>query len=396
MKIQSVAKKKTRIVAGIMSGTSLDGIDCVVMQLTRKRSAVSWKLLTHVHKKFPEELSTALRRNSDPKTSRIDEINDINQVLAYYYADAVARAETKSGPGGKKIDLIGCHGQTVYHRPQRDKRYGKKFGATLQVGDPSTLSALTGIPVVGNFRSADIAHGGEGAPLVPYADYLMFNDPKKARLLINIGGIANFTHLRRNAKTDEIIAFDTGPGNMVIDALMRQYFHERYDRNGKRARSGRVNETLFMDLCGHPFLHRKPPKSTGREEFGEAFLAKLQKRIPPECSEADTVTTLTEFTAWSIYHAYTSYITVKRDLDEVIVSGGGARNGYIMSALREYFDHLPVYTSDEFGLPTGAKEAACFAVLANETLDGRPGNLPSVTGAKKRIPLGQLAVNVSS
>ncbi len=382
-------KKKSRIVAGIMSGTSLDGIDCVIMQIRRKNDAIVWKLLTHVHKKFPVKLAGALRRNSDPSTSRVDEINNLNQALSYHYADAVKRASSSSG---KTIDLIGCHGQTMYHRPERDRKFGKRFGATLQIGDPSTLAVLTGIPVVGNFRSADIALGGQGAPLVPYADYILFRNAAISRLLINIGGIANFTFLPRNPNPSRIIAFDTGPGNMVIDALMKNYFGKNYDKNGSTARKGTVNEKLFMKLVQHPYLRRKPPKSTGREEFGGLFLKKLNKYIPADCSKEDVITTVSEFTAWSIFYSYSQFIPAKKLADEVIVSGGGAKNKYIMEALREYFEPAHVITSDDAGLPVGAKEAACFAVLANETIEKRPGNLPSVTGASKKTLLGVLAL----
>jgi anhydro-N-acetylmuramic acid kinase len=192
---KSPNSRRGRVVAGLMSGTSLDGIDCVILSIRRRRRGLNWKLLSHVHVTFPVELSDALRGNSDPDTSRIDEINDLNQVLPHYYADAVKRAARKTGISTDDIDLIGCHGQTVYHRPEKIRRYGKRFGATLQIGDPSTLSAITGIPVVGNFRAADVALGGEGAPLVPYADYLVYSSARYSRLMLNIGGIANFTYL---------------------------------------------------------------------------------------------------------------------------------------------------------------------------------------------------------
>ncbi len=382
-------KKKTRIVAGIMSGTSVDGIDCVIMQIRRKENGIAWKLLTHVQKKFPTDVADAVLRNSDPSASRVDEINDINQALSYYYAETIKRAASKAA---KKIDLIGCHGQTIYHRPQKERRYGKRFGATLQIGDPSTLAILTGIPVVGNFRAADVAAGGEGAPLVPYADYLLFNNRKKSRLLLNIGGIANFTYLQQNAKPADVIAFDTGPGNMGIDALVKEYFDKQYDRNGAIARKGRVHESLFMKLIQHPYLQRKPPKSTGREEFGKTFLKKLKQYIPSGCSKEDIITTVTEFTAWSIFYSFSEHITKKINVDEIIVSGGGAKNKFILEALEDYFVASTVMTSKEVGLPPETKEAASFAVLANETIDRKPGNLPSVTGASHRVPLGTIAI----
>jgi len=380
-------KKKTRIVAGIMSGTSIDGIDCVVIQIRKKETGIAWKLLAHVQRKFPSKLADAIKRNSGITTSRVDEINDINQVLSYFYADTVKRAASKIG---KKIDLIGCHGQTIYHRPDKERSYGKRFGATLQIGDPSTLSVVAGIPVVGNFRSADIALGGQGAPLVPYADYLLFRDSHRSRLLLNIGGIANFTYLPRNVKPSGVIAFDTGPGNMVIDALMYDYFGKKYDISGATARKGKVNENLFMKLIQHPYLQQKPPKSTGREVFGASFLKKFSRYIPRDCPPEDVITTISEFTAWSVFYSYSQFIN-KQPVDQVIVSGGGAKNRFLMDALSDYFTSSEVITSKDIGLPVEAKEAACFAILANETIDRRPGNLPSVTGASKRVSLGTIA-----
>jgi anhydro-N-acetylmuramic acid kinase len=390
---KSPNSRRGRVVAGLMSGTSLDGIDCVILSIRRRRRGLNWKLLSHVHVTFPVELSDALRGNSDPDTSRIDEINDLNQVLPHYYADAVKRAARKTGISTDDIDLIGCHGQTVYHRPEKIRRYGKRFGATLQIGDPSTLSAITGIPVVGNFRAADVALGGEGAPLVPYADYLVYSSARYSRLMLNIGGIANFTYLERGGKPEDVIAFDTGPGNMVIDAMMKKLFDKPFDRNGVNARKGTVNEELFMQLVTHPFIHKKPPKSTGREIFGEKFIKNLMDKVPEGISPYDIITTVTEFTAWSVFHAFVTYVKTSDLLDELIVSGGGAKNRYILKALTEYFDGTNVMISDETGIPVEAKEAVCFAVLANETIDGRFGNLPSVTGSVKSVPLGVVAKN---
>jgi anhydro-N-acetylmuramic acid kinase len=281
----------------------------------------------------------------------------------------------------------------MYHRPEKGRRYGKRFGATLQIGDPSTLSAITGIPAVGNFRAADVALGGEGAPLVPYADYLMYTSARLSRLLLNIGGIANFTYLAPGCKPEDVVAFDTGPGNMVVDALMKKLFDKSFDRNGEHARKGTVNEELFMQLVTHPFLHRKPPKSTGREMFGKEFINKLMGKLPEGLSSYDVIASVTEFTAWSVFHAYVTYVKTAGPLDELIVSGGGAKNRYIMKALTEYFDGTRVKTSDKTGMPVEAKEAVCFAVLANETMDGRFGNMPSVTGSRKRVPLGVVARN---
>jgi anhydro-N-acetylmuramic acid kinase len=266
--------------------------------------------------------------------------------------------------------------------------FGYRVKSTLQIGDPGVIAKLTGIPTVGNFRIGDVALGGEGAPLVPYFDYLIFGSDEINRLVLNIGGIANFTVLKRNCDVEEVIAFDTGPGNMVVDALVKIFFRKDYDEDGKIAQSGTVSQELLSKMSQHPFIAKKPPKSTGREEFGSAFVEKILKWSEEiSLDPKDIIATVSEFTAYAVYKNYEFFIKPNVKIDEIIVSGGGAKNKFMVSALERYFK-VPVKLSDEFGISSDAKEAICFAVLANETISGNPANIKSVTGAVKRTILG--------
>lgn len=380
---------KWKYVAGLMSGTSLDGTDAVLMQIRGVGISTRFKLVCHTAQRFPSELKELLLKNSIPETSRIDDIARLNFLLAQLYADALRSVARKAGISLSQISLIGSHGQTIHHLPKPQKMFGRWIRATLQIGDPSVLAALTGITTVGDFRVADMAVGGEGAPLVPYFDWLVFRLKTKNRILLNIGGIANMTMLPRNCSLDEVIAFDTGPGNMIIDALMQRLYRKQYDRNGNVASSGMISLDLLHWMNRHPFLKRKPPKSTGREEFGDVFVDELLKRAK-HYNRDDVIGTATVFTAFSIFESYRIFVRHKMRVDEMIVSGGGVKNVALMSALRYYFPNSAVKSSDELGVPSEAKEAMCFAILANETMAGNPTNLPSVTGARRNAILGKI------
>jgi anhydro-N-acetylmuramic acid kinase len=249
------------------------------------------------------------------------------------------------------------------------------------------LATLTGITTVGDYRVADMAVGGEGAPLVPYFDWLAFRSSMKNRILLNIGGIANMTVLPKNCSTADVIAFDTGPGNMVVDALMQTFFGKSFDKNGRVAARGTIVLELFDWMKKHPYVKRQPPKSTGREAFGNQFVEELLARATHYDRE-DVVATASHFTAYSIHNAYKRFIGKNMRVDELIISGGGAKNAYFVEALRNYFTSCPIRFTDEFGVPSEAKEAMCFAILANETVAGNPTNLPRVTGAKRKVVLG--------
>jgi anhydro-N-acetylmuramic acid kinase len=260
---------------------------------------------------------------------------------------------------------------------------------TLQIGDPSVVAALTGITTVGDFRIADMAVGGQGAPLVPYFDWLMFRSRRKNRLLLNIGGIANITLLPKNCAPEEVTAFDTGPGNMVVDSLMHEFYGKPYDQDGRVAATGAVSLELFHAMALHPYLRQRPPKSTGREEFGEEYLQKLLRSAKGYDRE-DIVATASQFTAYAVFDGYRRFVGPRMQADEIIVSGGGARNRFFLDELQRYFSSSAVRRIEEFGMSGDAKEAICFGVLAHETMAGNAANLPLVTGARKRVVLGKI------
>lgn len=381
--------KTTNLVVGLMSGTSLDGIDAVLLRIRGVGSATRFTQLSYLRTPFPRGVRKLILKNSYPGTSRVDEIARLNMLLAELYADAV-RAVVRAGKKTMRdLDLIGSHGQTVQHLPRPAMMFGRKIRATLQIGDPSALAALTGVTTVGDFRVADMALGGQGAPLVPYFDWLLFRSRTRNRLLLNIGGIANVTVLPKNPAPEDVFAFDTGPGNMVVDSLMHEFYGKPFDLEGRTASRGDVSLDLFSTLVRHPYLRTRPPKSTGREEFGPDFVSALLRRAKGYARE-DIIATASQFTAFAVYEGYKRFVLRTMVADEVIVSGGGARNTYVMDELRRYFDGAAVRPVEHFGITAEAKEAVCFAVLAHETMAGRPTNLPGVTGARKRVVLGKI------
>jgi anhydro-N-acetylmuramic acid kinase len=387
-KLLELRKKETKVIVGLMSGTSADGVDVAVVEV--KGNGKDTKIKTIGWRTFPfeKDLKWLILKNSQPETSRVDEICRLNFLIAQIYADSVFKTLEELNLKPSEVDLIGSHGQTIQHLPNAVEMFGYRVKSTLQIGDPGVIAKLTGIPTVGNFRIGDVALGGEGAPLVPYFDYLIFGSDEINRLVLNIGGIANFTVLKRNCDVEEVIAFDTGPGNMVVDALVKIFFRKDYDEDGKIAQSGTVSQELLSKMSQHPFIAKKPPKSTGREEFGSAFVEKILKWSEEiSLDPKDIIATVSEFTAYAVYKNYEFFIKPNVEIDEIIVSGGGAKNKFMVSALERYFK-VPVKLSDEFGISSDAKEAICFAVLANETISGNPANIKSVTGAVKRTILG--------
>jgi anhydro-N-acetylmuramic acid kinase len=351
------------IVAGIMSGTSLDGIDVAVVEMPKA------KLLDFRSRPY----SAALRKrllavsNADCHTR---EIARLHFELAELYAKAIPR----------RVDLIGCHGQTIYHEGRR---------ATLQIGDGSVLAARTGAPVVCDFRPADIAAGGEGAPLVPFVDYRFFRHPRRTRVALNIGGIANITIIPAGASLADVIAMDTGPGNMVMDALAAHATNGRlrYDQDGRMAARGHVNRPLLSHLMRAPFYRRRPPKSAGREEYGAEFVARLLATGLPT---NDLLATAAALTAATIAQAIQR--CSRRPVDDLIASGGGARNPFLMAQLAAFLPGVRMATSSEFGLDAHAKEAIAFALLAYETWRKRPSNVPTATGARYAAVLGKICL----
>jgi anhydro-N-acetylmuramic acid kinase len=311
------------------------------------------------------------------------------------YAGAVLRAQQKFRV---KADLVGCHGQTIYHQGERQPYLGKSIATTWQTGEGAVIATRVGVPVVSDFRPADMAAGGKGAPLVSFLDYMLFRDPHIGRIVQNIGGIANLTAIPASASANDVIAFDTGPGNMVIDAVTEKFFGQPFDRGGRIAASGKVLDKVILKLVQRKFFKKKPPKTAGREEFGREFVTEFLRSCG-RCPKQDAVATATAFTAKSIALAITSHAirnsaaARKPMFTEVILSGGGAKNATLVAMLSSELAPLGLRLrfSDEFGLPSEAKEAAAFAVLAHETWHRRPSNLPSATGAKRAAVLGKIS-----
>ena len=336
----------------MMSGTSLDGIDVAIVEILGRRvQPVAFRCFP-----YPAKTRAALLN-----IRTVAEVSRLNFQLGELYAKAVLAATEGSRP-----ELIGLHGQTIYH----------EGGNTLQIGEAAVVAERTGIPVISNFRERDIAAGGQGAPLAPFADYLLFRHPRRRRVALNIGGIANITVIPPGATPEQVIAFDTGPGNMVIDALAPPY-----DRNGRMARSGAVRQDLLAKLLRHPYFARKPPKSAGREQFGTEFAAKL---AAARCPIQDLVATAMELTAQTIADSIRPYGPA-----ELIASGGGVHNRTLMDRIAALLPGVKLQTTAAFGIDPDAKEAIAFAMLAYESWHKRPGNLPSATGARRAVILGK-------
>jgi anhydro-N-acetylmuramic acid kinase len=389
--LEKLQRKKTKVVIGLMSGTSVDGIDAAVVRITGSGIAIRFKILAFETFRFPKGLRDLVLANSLPGKGSVDLIARLNILYAHLFAAAAKRITRKAGLSLQQIDLIGSHGQTVQHLPAPERMFGYPIRATLQIGDPSTIAKLTGVPTVGDFRTADMAVGGQGAPLVPYVDFLLFRSSTQNRILLNLGGIANFTILPRNCSVEDVTAFDTGPANMVIDALMLRYYGRRSDWGGEIALRGRVRQDLMAWMMTHPYLSRRPPKSTGREMFGKSFVDEIVRRARG-IHRRDVIATVTEFTALSVFDQYTRFVARQMVPDEIFVSGGGAHNRAIMRGLQRYFDPAKVRSIEEIGFSSDAKEAVCFAVLANETVMENPANVPNVTGARRHVILGKICL----
>lgn len=390
-KLAEILKKEKRLVVGLMSGTSADGISAVLVEISGHSLDVKFKLLAYRTYPYPEEVKKALFDLFDTKKSTVDKISFMNFVLGELFADAAIRIAEEAGYGSSDIDLVASHGQTVYHMPEPRTMGGISTASTLQIGEPAVIAERTGAVTVADFRPRDVAAGGQGAPIIAYVDYVLFRSPKVNRAVQNIGGIANVTYLPRNASLSEIVAFDTGPGNMLIDAAVRYFTGGKaeFDVDGKIAREGRVDEGLLSWLMRHPFIARPPPKTTGREEFGQSFfkeVLKVSERLG--LGWKDMVATLTAFTAEAIRYNYENFLG---PIDEVILGGGGALNKTLRRMLEERLG-LPTLTHSDFGIPDQAKEPLGIALLANDTIAGIPNSVPSATGARRRTVLGKIVL----
>jgi anhydro-N-acetylmuramic acid kinase len=386
--------KQKSIVVGLMSGTSLDGIDAAIVSIEGSGLTAQVELLHYYNIPYEDALRERLKLLCTPTHSSVDLVCGMNVYLAERFAGAVLEAVRSAGMQMEEIDLISSHGQTVWHIPQQEGQDPHLVRSTLQLGDLSVLAKQTGRLVVGDFRPADMAVGGQGAPLAPYGDLILFRDPKKGRLLQNIGGIGNCTTLPAAARAADVFAFDTGPGNMVIDQVVYLLSggQKSYDDGGAWSAQGTPDLQLVDNMMEHPYFALKPPKSTGREVFGkayaEAFITEAHER---GLSEADMVATATAFTARTIAEGYKRHVFPVCAIDEVIISGGGAHNNTLLDMLQELLPGQKVLTSGQLGFSDDAKEAIIFALLGNDFMHGVANNLPSATGADRPTVMGKLA-----
>jgi anhydro-N-acetylmuramic acid kinase len=389
-KIFRVVSKSQRNVIGILSGTSIDAVDVVLTRIKGSGKSTKITIIDFQSNPISRKTKELILKCSDVKRSRVDEICSLNPVIGNLFANAILKIIKKNNLRNKDIDLIGSHGQTIYHIPKNRSSHKRSLPSTMQSGDPSVIAYKTGILTVGDFRSSDIAAGGDGAPLVPYLDFALFSHQSKNRLLVNIGGISNITFLKKNSKKENVIAFDCGPGNMLIDSLMKNLFGKKFDRNGMIAKKGEVIDKLFSFLKSFDTYYKKEiPKSTGREYYGEKYISSILKfkKHKPE----DIIRTVTEFTSFCIYYNYKKFITDKFP-DEVLVSGGGCKNFVLMNSLKKYFKNSDVKILNESGITAENKEAVLFAFLANELFNDVKTNIKFVTGAAEETYLGKICI----
>lgn len=382
-------KKNKRTVIGLLSGTSVDAVDAVLLQIIGSGIKTKIKVIDFTEITMPQQVRLAVFKNSDKKTARVEEISRLNVILGALFSDAVLKLLRRNSMQAASVDIIGSHGQTIHHLPVKDNYIGYRVKSTLQIGDPAIIANLTGITTVGDFRIADCAVDGDGAPLVPYLDHILFTHKSKNRALLNIGGIANVTVLEKNARKQDVFAFDTGPGNMIIDGLMYHLFKKKYDKNSIAAKKGTLNPELFNYLIMDSAYRAEPPKSTGREHYGMEFQKKILKKFK-RVNKYDMIRTVTEFTAYTIWYNYKNFIESDCKIDELIISGGGAHNPLLMQTLKNYFKGSQVSKLKVNGITTQNKEAILFAVLANECIAGNPTNMNRVTGSTKDVILGKI------
>jgi anhydro-N-acetylmuramic acid kinase len=387
---------RNMIVAGVMSGTSADGINVALVRVqgfsqhSPLHPTPQFKYLAHAEYPYPLRVRQAVLGMMNSSRASVADLSRLNFLLAELYAEAVRDTEREFRA---RVELVGCHGQTLYHQGEAENYLGRKLACTWQTGDGSILAARLGVPVVSDFRPADMAAGGKGAPLVPFLDYLLYRDERFGRVVQNLGGIGNLTAIPRGAAAEQIVAFDTGPGNMVIDAVTERLFSRPLDRDGKIAAAGRVLEPVIQQVLRSSFFGRKPPKTAGREEFGGDFVSRFLQ-LCGDARNQDVVATATALTADSVGLALRRFVLKKHSkYREHIVSGGGTNNPTLMAMLANRIRPLglELRVSDEFGLPSSAKEAVAFALLAYQTWNRQPSNVPSATGAKRAAILGKVS-----
>ena len=402
------SKRDARLAVGLMSGTSMDGIDAALVRLAGPAAQPQVRLLAFITLPYPPEVRHWIMCVAGGEQTTVGEVGQLNFLLGELFANAALRVCRAAHVSPQRVSVIGSHGQTIYHQGRASQVPGHRAAVgpnTFQIAEPAVIAERTGVGVVADFRTADVAAGGQGAPLVPMVDCLLLRHGQKGTVALNIGGIANVTVIPADAKPLDIVGFDTGPGNMVTDALVRHFTREQeyFDVGGRRAALGKVIEPLLASTLRHPFFVQLPPKSAGREQFGRAFVARYfppHPSFPSPVGEGskgwgrarfeDLLRTSLELTARTIAGALARSAFPRVKIHRLIVSGGGAHNRLLMKRLAELLPHLKVELSERYGLPVDAKEAIAFAILADRTLHGLPGNLPSVTGARRAVVLGKI------
>lgn len=386
--LEFLREKESRIIVGLMSGTSADGVDASIVRIKGHSKNSKIELIYHYHYEYPSEIKELIHRLFDSESVSISLLSNMNFLLGEIFANTVIEAINKAGLSQNNVDLIASHGQTIFHSPYPQELGNFCISSTLQIGEGAVIAERTGITTICDFRVRDIAVGGQGAPLVPFADWILFTNKEFNRGVLNIGGIANITILPRDADIDDVLAFDTGPGNMVIDEIVRVISNGRlnFDKNGDIARKGKASSKLLEEALSHPYFALSPPKSTGREVFGRAFAISFYKRGKSlSLSDEDIVATATALTAVTIADSVSQF-----GIEELIIGGGGTYNTYLIEQIKNLLPEIRIKTHEDFGIPNQAKEALAFAILANEVVFNSPNNVPSATGARKKVILGKV------
>lgn len=374
-------KKTYTLAIGMMSGTSLDGVDACVVKIFDN---LDFEIISTHSLDYPKEIETKLFEMTNNRAD-VKDVCFMNFALSKIYAQCAKELLQKSGIKKNEIEFISSHGQTIWHSPTPQTLGKIKTASTLQIGDISVLSDLSGITTVGDFRTKDISAGGLGAPLVPFADEIIFKR-NIARAIQNIGGIGNVTVLSPNCET---FAFDTGPGNMLIDYFAKKFFDIPFDKNGEIAKSGQLSEKWLEELLKEPYYSLNPPKTTGRELFNDDYAQKMLKTAPQK--PEDIIATITALSAHSIFEAYQKFVIPKTSIQEIVIGGGGAYNKFLMAQLKNLFKEIPVKTHEDFGIANKFKEALAFALLGYFTIKKMPNNIPACTGAKRPVIMGKVS-----
>ncbi|WP_195986873.1 anhydro-N-acetylmuramic acid kinase AnmK [Clostridium sp. D53t1_180928_C8] len=371
---------------GLMSGTSLDGIDAALVKINGVGKNTKLELIKFITISIPSDIKDEIKKACSEQDSSVDLICSLNFKLGYLFAEATKKVCDNAHIDLERLAFIASHGQTIYHLPKNRDSF---ISSTLQIGEPAVIAYETGIKVISNFRVMDMASGGEGAPLVPYSEYILYGSEKENVALQNIGGIGNVTVIPKDGDINSIFAFDTGPGNMIIDELCQRLFKLNYDNDGKIAATGEIQNDMLDNLMSHSYIKLLPPKTTGREDFGQQFVEELLKKYKNKKPE-DILATVTMFTAKSIAENYKNFVMDKIQLDKIIIGGGGAHNKTLLEYLRYELPNINIVTQDEIGLSSDAKEAIAFVILGNETLHNNFSNVPSATGAREKVILGNI------